>query len=35
MIHKLYHVSTIELIEFIENNEAIIVDVRPIDAYNG
>lgn len=35
MIHKLYHVSTIELIEFIENNEAKIVDVRPVDAYNG
>ena len=28
-------ISTAELIPFIENKEALIVDVRPVDAYNG
>ena len=35
MINKSYQVSTRELFEFIENKKAIIVDVRPVDAYNG
>ncbi len=35
MIHKINHISTRELITFIENKEGFIVDVRPVDAYNG
>ena len=35
MIHKINHLSTRELITFIENKEGFIIDVRPVDAYNG
>ncbi len=32
---KFSNVSTSELIEFVDNNEIKIIDVRPVDAYNG
>ncbi len=35
MSQKLYHLSTKELITIIKNNKALIIDVRPVDAYNG
>ena len=35
MSHKLYRVSTKELIPIIKNKKALIIDVRPVDAYNG
>jgi len=28
-------ISTAELIEFIEERSGFVVDVRPVDAYNG
>lgn len=32
---KFSNVSTSELIEFVDNKKAKIIDVRPVDAYNG
>ena len=35
MSKKLIHYSTSELYQLLENKEAAIIDVRPVDAYNG
>jgi len=35
MDHNLNQLSTSELISFIENKQGQIIDVRPVDAYNG
>jgi len=35
MSHMLNHVSTKELITVIKSKKALIIDVRPVDAYNG
>lgn len=35
MIQNMKQFSTTELVSFIENRSGIVVDVRPVDAYNG
>lgn len=35
MVAKFYNISTRELVDIIKNNEAILVDGRPVAAYNG